>query len=505
MIYYVSMGYSLKHIFRTWDTETQERFLADLALESLTEIARGDWWWESRPEQVPPLSQWLVHLYLGGRGTGKTRSGAEWLVERSITYPHDIFNVPTERLVIAPTLSDARDQCIEGPSGIARVLERRGIPYHYTKSPKPQIILTETESRIHFIGSDPDKARGYNLADVWMDEIIKWQDARKTWLEGILPALRMKIAGTSPRAFVTTTPKAIRLLIEWVERFESEQEQIRSGQEVKTTISMSTGSTYDNAENLSEEALQGFIDTYEGTDLGEQELHGRLLLNDTGKLFRQTDINRYRVDIGPLNVRARVVGVDPSLTGDGADHQDEMGVVVLCADERDHIYVLADESQYLTGRDAALHIWRVFATWEADIVVYEDNLGKAWMKKVLVDAYEELRDAGLFPVDSTPPLKSVHSNQGKKTRAERLALRYQQGRAHHVGEFPILERQQVTFDPESSKESPDRMDAEVHGANWLMDGEKKRIRVATPAKRSVSAASPSRMPSVGMMPRGPWS
>jgi phage terminase large subunit-like protein len=147
----------------------------------------------------------------------------------------------------------------------------------------------------------------------------------------------------------------------------------------------------------------------------------------------------------------------------------------------------------------------VFATWEADIVVYEDNLGKAWMKKVLVDAYEELREAGLFPAESTPPLKSVHSNQGKKTRAERFALRYQQGRVHHVGEFPTLERQQVTFDPESSKESPDRMDAAVHGANWLMDGEKKRVKVATPARRTVSAASPSRMPTAGMIPRTPWS
>jgi phage terminase large subunit-like protein len=485
------VGHSLKHIFRTWDQAAQEAFLATLELESLVQMARGEWWWESRPEQIPPLTDWLVHLYLGGRGTGKTRSGGEWIVDRGEEYPFDVFGVPTERLVIAPTLSDARDQCIEGPSGIARVLERRGIDYHYTKSPKPQIIIKKTESRIHFIGSDPDKARGFNLADVWMDEIIKWSDARATWLEGVLPALRMKLPGDHPRAFVTTTPKAIRLLIDWVEKFEAEQAAIRSGQSTKTTISMSTGSTYDNAENLSEEALQGFIDTYEGTDLGEQELHGRLMLNDTGKLFHQTVINKNRVDIGPLRVRARVVGVDPSLTGEGADHQDEMGVVVLCADEKDHIYVLADESEYLTSHAAALHIWRVFATWEADIVVYEDNLGKAWMKKVLVDAYEELRDAGLFPAESTPPLKSVHSNQGKKTRAERFALRYQQGRVHHVGTFGQLEKQQVTFDPESSKESPDRMDAAVHGANWLMDGEKKRIRVASPARRTVSAAVPS--------------
>lgn len=37
-------------------------------------------------------------------------------------------------------------------------------------------------------------------------------------------------------------------------------------------------------------------------------------------------------------------------------------------------------------------------------------------------------------------------------------------RIHHVGSFPILEDQMASFDPLSSKGSPDRMDALV----WLM-------------------------------------
>lgn len=475
----------MKAIVKSWPKERQEEWLLSLDPTVLAEVARDEWWFASRPEQVPPDGTWAIHLYLGGRGTGKTRSGAEWIEERTEKYPYDESGFPTERLVVSPTLSDARDQCIEGPSGVIRVLERKGIDFHYTRSPKPRIEIRDTGAKIHFIGSDPDKARGFNLADVWMDEIIKWGDASATWRQGILPALRAKIPGDHPRAFVTTTPKPIDLLFKWVDKYDDEQEKILRNEPVKITISMSTGSTFDNADNLSEIALQGFLDEYAGTELGQQELEGKLLRNGGGKLFRLQDINTHRVDIGPVNVISRVVGVDPSLTEGAEDGSDEMGVVVACRDGRNHMYVVADESRELTGHEAALHIWRTFALYEADVVVYENNLGKAWMKKVLEDTYYELRDAGVFPENTTPPLKPVHSNQGKITRAEPVALRYQQGRVHHIGEFPKLERQQITYDPLSSKDSPDRMDALVHACRWLMEGEKKEVKVASPAKRKM--------------------
>jgi len=485
------MGMSLKQIIKTWSPQDQEEWLLTLSPELLAEIARDEWWWASRPEQVPPDSAWNVHLYLGGRGTGKTRSGAEWIVKRTLKYPVDESGFPTERLVVSPTLSDARDQCIEGPSGVIRVLERKAVDFHYTRSPKPRIEIRETGAKIHFVGSDPDKARGFNLADVWMDEIIKWSDASATWRQGILPALRAKIPGDQPRAFVTTTPKPLELLFKWVDKFDEEQEKVQAGEPVKITISMSTGSTFDNADNLSEAALQGFMDEYAGTELGQQELEGKLLRNGSGKVFRQNDIDTHRVEIGPVNVVARVVGVDPSLTEDAEDGSDEMGVVVMSRDSRNHMYVIADESKELTGHEAALHIWRTFALYEADVVVYENNLGKAWMKKVLEDTYYELRDEGVFPENTTPPLKPVHSNQGKITRAEPVGIRYQQGRVHHIGTFKKLETQQVTFDPLSSRESPDRMDALVHAARWLMEGEKKQVKITSPAQRTIRRGRPS--------------
>lgn len=494
------MGLSLKATVRSWPQATQEEWIASLDEQTLAEVARDEWWFSSRPEQVPVNGPWNVHVVLSGRGWGKTRSGAEWIVERSIRYPYDTSGFPTERLVVAPTLSDCRAQCVEGPSGIIRSLERREIAYRYTKAPKPLIILTDIGPRIHFIDSDPDRARGYNLADVWMDEIGKWADAKASWYEGIMPALRTQIPGDHPRAYVTTTPKTIPLLLEWVDRHTDPTDQ---------SVSMIRGSTFDNADNLSQLALEEMLRRYENTDLGRQELYGEMLDLGSGNMFRQGDINRARVDIGPLEIVSRVVGVDPSLTGSGADHQDEMGVVVASRDSRDHMYVLADESRFLAGRDAALHIWNVFARYEADVVVYEDNLGKAWMRKVLEDAYYELRDQGLFPQLTNPPLKAVHSNQGKTTRAEPVAMRCQQGRIHMIGEHPILERQMIGWDPLTSKQSPDRMDALVHACRWLMEGERKRVRIASAGNRGFVGTENSYAPVNGKLPYGaqylPWS
>jgi phage terminase large subunit-like protein len=61
-------------------------------------------------------------------------------------------------------------------------------------------------------------------------------------------------------------------------------------------------------------------------------------------------------------------------------------------------------------------------------------------------------------------------------------MRNEQGRLHMIGEHPLLEDQMIIFDPESSRESPDRMDALVHACLDLMAGEKRRMNVSDPSK-----------------------
>jgi hypothetical protein len=113
--------------------------------------------------------------------------------------------------------------------------------------------------------------------------------------------------------------------------------------------------------------------------------------------------------------------------------------------------------------------------------VYEENLGKRYLLEVLQDAYKESIALGLFPEHSNPSLYPVHAKHGKRTRAEPVAMRCEQKRLHMVGEFTELENEMCLFDPESTRESPDRMDAMVHGALHLMRGERRMMRVAAPS------------------------
>ena len=53
-------------------------------------------------------------------------------------------------------------------------------------------------------------------------------------------------------------------------------------------------------------------------------------------------------------------------------------------------------------------------------------------------------------------------------RAEPISALDEQGRIHHVGVFPKMEDQMVTWDPMGNNDSPDRMDARVWAFTDLM-------------------------------------
>jgi phage terminase large subunit-like protein len=88
--------------------------------------------------------------------------------------------------------------------------------------------------------------------------------------------------------------------------------------------------------------------------------------------------------------------------------------------------------------------------WGVDRVVAEVNNGGDYVEATL-------RAAGY-----TGGYEAVRATRGKQTRAEPIAMAYEQGRGVHVGEFAELERQLTNWVPGES-DSPDRLDALV----WL--------------------------------------
>jgi phage terminase large subunit-like protein len=463
------MGKSLAERFAALPKSTRDDWLLQQDQQTLEEIDRGEWWWLARPEQIPPEGDWLVHLALAGRGFGKSRAGSEWLVQRALDHPFDRSGTPTEYLIIAETLSDARLICVEGPAGILRVLDRkkmvRNRDFRYIKSPKPMIVF-ECGTKIYCEGADSaDVGRGYNAAGAWLDEIAKWPRPSESWMEGIMPSMRADLYDDHPRVFVTTTPKPIQLIREWVDRDDG-------------SVSVVRGSTFDNKSNLSAHVIAELEKRYAGTEIGRQELFGDLLDDSNSMLFNRSDIMLGRVDDIPDGIRRIVVGADPNLTGES----DEFGVVVVASDTDNDFYVLADRSTPVSGRAAAILAWKTVAEFGADKLIYESNLGKTYLAEVLRDAYFELVGHGMFPAGSQPPMKAVDSRLGKKTRAEPVAMRYEQHRVHHVGIFETLEKQMINFNPETGKHSPDRVDALVHACRYLMSLERKSVSVMSVSK-----------------------
>lgn len=467
------MGLSIKDQVALLKPEQRRAWVESLSPEMLEEVRRNEWWYVGRPEQILDEGGWFIGLFCAGRGSGKSRAGSEWIVERAIQYPFDQSGVPTEHAVIAETLSDARLVNIEGPSGLLNVLRRRQIPHRYYKAPKPMIVFAN-DSKIHTAGADtPDTCRGMNLTSALLDEVIKWRSPRQTWMEGIMPSLRSDIRPDHPRALITTTPKPIDLLRELAARKDG-------------TVHMIRGSTFDNAANLSSFVLDEMRKRYDGTTLGRQELYGELIEDMDGALFARTDLDRFRIDDTPDHLMAIVVGMDPGGTGEG----DETGIVVVGRDKDSHMYVLSDATVQGVGRMAAMAAWRSFLAFGADNLVVESNVGRKWLVQVLQDAYLELRDhQGLFPAHTSAPIVEVDSKIGKALRAQPVGMRLQQGKLHMVGHYEILENQMVGFDPDNSRDSPDRLDALVHACRHLMKGEKRKVSWSDPSQYKLALST----------------
>lgn len=387
----------------------------------------------ARPDQVRPDGDWSIWMVLAGRGWGKTRAGAEDVVHSAIEDPGDYF-------VCAPTFRDMRAVCVEGPSGLLKVLARRAVAHEWNLT-TTQIALANG-SRIYCGSADePDRWRGYNFRGGWCDEVAAWR--RPDTFTQLRLATRM---GDRPRIVVTTTPKPTALLKDLVARDDG-------------TVAVTRGSTWDNAENLSEAALEELRRTYEGTRLGRQELEGELLTDTPGALWTLASIEASRVAEAPVMDRV-VVAVDPAVT---AGEDSDLTGVVAVGRAGDQLYVLADGSGRYSPDGWARVVVGLVEEHQADRVVAEVNNGGDLVERVLRQ------------VDRDLPYRAVRATRGKRLRAEPVAALYEQGRVHHVGCLPELEDQLCAWTPDAPG-SPDRMDALVWACTDLIEA-RRRPRV----------------------------
>ena len=183
---------------------------------------------------------------------------------------------------------------------------------------------------------------------------------------------------------------------------------------------------------------------------------GHWLEDAEGMLWNKQIIERLRM-ANPPQLERIVVSVDPAASANL--ESDETGIVVAGKDSKGNGYVLEDLSgKYSPSQWAAVAV-KAFERWNADCIVAEKNMGGDMVESVLRSQ------------NTTARIKLVNATKGKYVRAEPIYSLYEQNKIYHIGQFPILENQMITFDPDKGK-SPDRVDALVWGFTELLLGSK---------------------------------
>jgi phage terminase large subunit-like protein len=212
----------------------------------------GRWTGNARPEQLAPKGGWRLWLIMAGRGFGKTRAGAEWVLEVARTEPG------ARIALVADSLQEARAVMVEGESGILACAPARRRPV-FEPSLRRLTWRNGATATLYSAG-EPESLRGPQHSHAWCDEIGKWDTGRAdaAW-NNLMLGLR---SGECQRALATTTPRAVPL----VRRLMAEAE---AGEAVLTR-----GTTWDNQRNLPPRFINAMRRSLGGSALGRQELDG---------------------------------------------------------------------------------------------------------------------------------------------------------------------------------------------------------------------------------------
>ena len=246
--------------------------------------------------QLPPeraCDDWTTWLVLGGRGAGKTRAGAEWVMGLA-SASAGFRRAPVGRIaLVGETFAAARDVMIEGPAGLLAI--------HAGRAARPGRRRCASSSgrtapsRMSSRPRTPTALRGPQFEAAWCDELAKWRHVEETW-DMLQFGLRLGRASARDRHDdAAADPAPERLLAD--ER-----------------IVKSRARTADNAHNLAPGFPRAVVDRYAGTRLGRQELEGEIIEDRPDALWtRDVDrgaARRARAGADAHRRRGRPAGLD---------------------------------------------------------------------------------------------------------------------------------------------------------------------------------------------------
>lgn len=408
--------------------------LRDLLRQEQGAVIMGDLLPHQRPPEGAPSKDWDGWLIQAGRGAGKTAGIASYVTEHVESQACMDGPMPHRLALVAPTLGDADESAERHPISLKTLRPE----FQVSTSRKGTVGRWPNGSEIKLFGTntkrDVDRLRaGGNNCLVWVEELAAWPMLEEAW-SNLQLGLRI---GPTPHWVGSTTPK-----------MRPDYEQIASDPRIIVT----RASLNDNP-HLDQSFRDRIIRLYGGTTLGAQEIEGELLDEIEGALWDRQTIEDNRIARESDMTRV-VVGVDPS------GGRDAVGIVAagkvvrdcICGDTTNlpHAIVLGDFTDTTGSPDK----WSqatvdAFDATQADRVVGERNFGGDMVESVIRTKRKNIS------------YKDVTASRGKAIRAEPVKALYEQRRVHHLGRFPELESEMVTWVPDESRWSPNRLDALV--------------------------------------------
>lgn len=427
-----------------------------LTMQKMGALRWEAWRKFARASQIPDPTK-SITFYMGGRGSGKTRAGAEWLCHMACT------EVGAYGLV-GPDYSHLITECVE--------------PYIYEFIPEEfrrwrgqvnQLDLVNGSRIKLYTAEKPGKVRGPNLKGFWFDEPGEMRFGEDAWSNARL-AMRVPLSdGSPPRGFVTGTPKRVPLVVRLFNLCRDSPE----------AYAFVTGTMRDNIDNLSKEVVEELEAMYEGTTLGRQELLGELLMDVEGALLSMETIDSHRRAKISSDARMRVMSIDPGFSSRAG--ADEVGILigqVLGHGNTAECEVIDDATTRGTPGKWVKYLPKKCAEWDVDVIVYEGNMVGQWLREVLTDAFSESNIR-------KPRIESVTSRTSKWARAEPIGALAERGRMVHVGTFGLLESELTGWVPDSGMRSPNRLDAWSQLGRYALIKGASRAGVGRRVRRSI--------------------
>lgn len=437
----VSKNWNYHYFLSKLSEDARRAYLREVPDDVSVEIDTA-WEWLARPSQLPPdytSNPWRAWMIRAGRGFGKTRAGAEFIVQEALRQK-GMYAVVARTDTACETVNFFNEDAILG------ALQRRGA--EFKKNERDISFRLSNGSEIRGYNSQrPDNLRGPNFSACWLDELAFHVDPKGIWDQA-----RFATRKGRAQIIITTTPaRGERALFQEIERKEG-------------TI-LTRASSFENYGNLSD-GLKDHIRDIEGTKSFEEEVLAELL-EAAGPMFSPAWF-QYLDGSPPTGVRRRVVACDPAIGADTEGDRAESGIIVCSAkrvqteakDWRVHGYVEADLSGRLSPEATVARACEAYYSYGCDEVIVESNQGGEWLRSAFRNH------------DPKVKVKLISAQVSKERRAFPVAQYYEKKQIWHTDRFQHLETQMVNFDPKNNsyrrRGSPDRLDALCWGLGEVM-------------------------------------